>query len=371
MSSGGRNQFILNTALTASLLLAASSHLFAADAPATLSITIDPTPLDISNAASVKFSSSGEYLLNPDNRNVINWKTGKSLLLLAASALGPIEISPDAKVIAVSTASRRDLVHVIDVGYGISLLDAATGKPLVTVDIFANYIHTLAFTADSKRLFAFSYENLYELEIPSGKLLQDNKRFIDPRDFALAPDGRTYAVKRVVYPEAKNAVDISLPVENEMKWSSVSVQISLYSMDTRQLLKSFDPVPARVQSFAFTPDGKYLVTDVSPVPLVYDMSTQKRVPLNSSESYPRPFLPIRARYLVGYNPHTDANLSWDLQTGKIVPLQIPDKPKPGSHTISAVAPDAEHVVIAESTNSDGNSLHCLYRGTVAPDPAPP
>ena len=323
-------------------------------APDALTLTFEAAPFVDAPSWSVNFTADGNFLWDPTDMRIIDWRTGKFVRPKAGG--GTMEVSPDGKTIATVTSGDHGLPTEWN---GVVLLDAATGKELLTTRIFSQDVTRFAFTSDSKRLFAFAYDMYYELEVPSGKLLKDKVPFANPRDFDISPDGTMYATARMVYPEGKIG---------RLAPSQIPVQISLYRMETKELIKAFEPVQAQTQGVAFTPDGKYLVTGARPDPLIYDVAALKRVPLDKADYSPRAFQPLEGRYLVGFNEHSDTNIVWDLTTGKVVPLKLPDRPGNrelfGARIISGVSPDGRHLAVRELRYGKEAPAQ-LYRVTVS------
>ena len=240
-------------------------------------------------------------------------------------------------------------------------------KIVHTTEIVDIAIRKMQFNAAGTRLFVVSYDQLYVLEVPSGKLLQKVENFVDPRNLAMAPDGITYAVRNTWYPMTPGA---------KGKPSRIGTQVTVYRMETREQIKAFEPVMVRSETIDYTRDGRYLVTDASPEPLIYDITAGKRVPAASSKFQPWPMLALGGRFLLMCDKHTNASAFLNLQTGAVVPVKMPAQAAElGPQTIVGVAPDGERVVVTRRNYKTRigwyhGRLHTIREGEAAGSRAP-
>jgi WD40 repeat protein len=309
---------------------------------------------DVGLASSLCFSPDGKSLaLGGVGPRFYVWEaaTGKELwkTTLPGGTFGDFVFSPDSKCLALITHRRREEVE---------LWDAATGKPLRTVEHPKNDgIAAVAFAPDGKTLASATMDRLFLWEVATGKEQARMEAKVGyTRGLAFTPDGKTlvsasYDTRAHVWDVEKRALRRSLgrplatagsclALSPDGRTAAVGTHYSkIHFWDVasgKELFTDFQGPDSWIRCLAFSPDGSVLACggDLRKVQL-WDAKTWKPLRDLGGNAQSLSFAPDGKRLagvpFVPTNFHTHAGAEkhkpisvWDLSTGK-ASTPVPNK----------------------------------------------
>jgi WD40 repeat protein len=180
-------------------------------------------------ARALVFSPDGTLLASVCAREVILWESATGQVRRRLPASGPLDFTPDGRVLAVGGARE-----------GVSLWDVASGKCLRTPTLPPSEVsgscRAVRFTADGKTVAVGLGDQAYLVDMVTAKVvsrLDAHRSTID--DIAFAPDTKTVAL------------------------ATADPSVQLWDLATRKLIRRLGPDKERLfLRVAISPDGKML-----------------------------------------------------------------------------------------------------------------
>jgi hypothetical protein len=193
---------------------------------------------------------------------------------------GPVELSPDGRMIAAHYCKRIVFDHCTGDEYGVKVLRARDGATLAERQLSAGGADLLRWSPDSSTLAAFLHDSndLQLLDAPEARPISTTRinDYLGPELATFAPDGKVLATSHYRATKLWNVEDGRLlhalpesyyvnvltfsPNGKLLATSGTGGEITLWSVEQGQAIRELEGTGEDTTALAFDPDGDLLAT---------------------------------------------------------------------------------------------------------------
>jgi WD40 repeat protein len=321
---------------------------------------------------SLAFSPDGRCLVSAIDKKIKFWDvpSGKETLTLEGHSgeVCSVAFSPNGKQVVSASGDKS-----------IKLWEISTGKEINTFKGHKDWVCTVAFSPNGKNILSGSWDYSLKLwDIESGNAIWtafDNRRI---NSVAFSPDGLKIAsgggfmpkiwdvsngkrIDNVIGDNDSSISEVSsIAISNDSRYLIAGKRnfIELWDMSNGTKIRTFNGHSDEVESVAFSPDGKYIVSgsdDKEPVLKLWDITTGREI--KTMKGHNRRVTSISfspdGKYIVSGSWDRTIKL-WETTTGK----QIWTNSENSDVWSVAFSPDGLHVI-----SGDGNYILKLLKTT--------